>query len=98
MYAEYDLPPSIAPGVTLNGRMLYSGSQFVNRTNTLKIPGWTRLDAGLRYAFKGYGGKPAVLRAEIENIQGKNYWQTAIDGLLSQSAPRTFKLSATFDF
>lgn len=98
LYAEYDLPPGIASGFTLTGRVLHSGSQFVNRTNTLKIPSWTRLDAGLRYAFKGYGGKPAVLRAEIENIQGKDYWQTAIDGLLSQSAPRTFKVSASFDF
>lgn len=98
VYAEYDLPPGMAPGLTLTGRVLYSGSQFVNRTNTLTIPSWTRLDAGLRYAFKGFGGKPAVLRFEVENLQDKDYFQTAIDGLVSQSAPRTFKLSAQFDF
>lgn len=98
IYAEYDLPPNLARGLTLTGRVLHSGSQHVNQTNTLEIPNWTRFDAGLRYAFKGYGGKPVVLRAEVENIQGKDYWQTAIDGLLSQSAPRTFKLSASFDF
>lgn len=96
LYAEYDLPP--VPGLVLTGRILYSDFQFYDRANLQTIPDWTRFDFGLRYAFDGFYGKPTVLRASIENIFGLDYYQSAIDGLLSRGAPRTFLVSAQMDF
>ncbi|MFX6865412.1 TonB-dependent receptor, partial [Acinetobacter baumannii] len=48
LYAEYDLPPWLAPGLTLTGRAIYTSSMFYDQANTQSVPDWTRFDAGLR--------------------------------------------------
>ena len=45
--AEWDIPG--VQGLTLDGRVVYTGASYADDANTLKVPGWTRLDAGLRY-------------------------------------------------
>lgn len=98
LYGEYDLPSWLWQNLTLTGRVLHSAPQFYDQRNTQRIPDWTRFDVGLRYVTEGYNGKPVVLRASVENVFDSNYYQTAIDGLLSQGYPRVFLLSAQFDF
>ena len=45
--AEWDLP--FAPGLTVNGRVTYTGSQFIDTTFPRRsLPEWARVDAGLR--------------------------------------------------
>ncbi|WP_411879388.1 TonB-dependent siderophore receptor [Polaromonas sp. YR568] len=90
--SEWDLPS--VPGLTLTGRALYTSSQYVDNANTQKIPGWTRFDAGLRYRTTMLG-KPVAIRASVENLFGRDYW---LSGNLYRGAPRTYLLSATFDF
>lgn len=98
LYGEYDLPRPLLQGVTLTGRVLHSGRQFYDPANTQQIPAWTRFDLGARFAVQAPYGKPIVLRANVENVLDSNYYQTAIDGLLSQGAARTFLLSTQLDF
>lgn len=98
LYGEYDLPPWLAPGLTLTGRAIYTSSQFYNQANTQSVPDWTRFDAGLRYAFEGVNGKPVVVRAIVENLLDDSYWASAARGFLAVGAPRTFILSASVDF
>ena len=98
LYGEYDLPSWMLPNLTLTGRVLHSAPQFYDQRNTQRIPDWTRFDVGVRYVMEGYNGKPIVLRANVENVFDSNYYQTAIDGLLSQGYPRVFLLSAQFEF
>ena len=98
LYGEYDLPPWLAPGLTLTGRAIHTSGQFYNQANTQSVPDWTRFDAGLRYAFLGYGGKPVVLRAVVENLFDENYYVSAARGFLAVGAPRTVILSASVDF
>lgn len=98
LYGEYDLPPWLAPGLTLTGRAVYTSGVFYNNANTQTIPDWTRFDAGLRYTFEGSWGKPVTLRANVENIFDNAYWQSAARGFLAVGAPRTFVVSATMDF
>ena len=97
LYGEYDLP-GFARGLTLTGRMTYTGSTFYNQANTQKVPDWTRFDLGLRYAFTGPAGKPVVLRANVENLFDRAYWASSARGFLAAGAPRTFVLSAQVDF
>lgn len=93
---EWD--PAFAPGLTLSARVLHTGSAYLNNANTVRIPSWTRWDAGVRYATR-VAGKPVVLRANVENLLGKDYWMANdVENWLSISAPRTFMLSATVDF
>ena len=96
---EYDLPA--LPGLSLDGRLVYTGKQFANETNTLELDAWTRLDLGARYSLD-VSGKPVTLRARIENVTDENDWLSAGGypgaNYLVLGAPRTFIVSASVDF
>ncbi len=95
--AEWDTP--FVPDLTLTGRVIYTSSQYVNITNTLTLPEWTRVDIGARYTFTSpWNGKPIVVRANIENVANKAYWASAYSGVITLAAPRTYLLSTTFNF
>ncbi len=98
LYGEYDLPPWMLPGLTLTGRALYSSSVFYDQGNTQVVPDWIRFDAGVRYAFAGYAGKPVVLRATVQNLFDEAYYASAARGFLGIGAPRTVIVSASVDF
>ena len=95
--AEWDLP--FLRGFTLTGRVVNTGRQEVNAANTLRIPAWTRFDAGARYVTV-VADRPLTLRFTVDNVAGNRYWASAFDtfsAALLQGAPRTFKLSASID-
>ncbi|CAN7339665.1 TonB-dependent siderophore receptor [Pseudorhodoferax sp. LjRoot39] len=71
LYAEYDL--AAVPGLTLTGGISYTGRQQLNTDNTDSVPGFTLLDAGLRYQLQA-AGKPWVLRLGVNNLANKAYW------------------------
>ncbi|TNC10018.1 TonB-dependent receptor [Methylobacterium terricola] len=98
LYGEVDLPPWLAPGLTLTGRAIYTSGQFYNQANTQSVPDWTRFDAGLRYTFRGATDKPVTIRAVVENVFDNAYWASAARGFLAVGAPRTVIVSATMDF
>lgn len=98
LYGEYDVPSWLAAGLTLTGRVIYSGKQFYDQANTQSIPAWTRFDAGLRYVFQRPAGKDVTIRVAVENVLNTSYWATASRGFLSMGAPRTVMVSTTFDF
>ena len=96
LYGEYDLP-AFARGVTLTGRVIHTSSQYYDQANTQSIPAWTTLDLGIRYTTK-IESTPVTLRANVQNVTGANYWASTGRGILSPGAPRTYLLSASFDF
>lgn len=71
LHAEYDLAD--VPGLTLTGGVSYTGRQQVNVNNSDSVPGFTLLDAGLRYRLQA-AGKPWVLRLGVSNLANKSYW------------------------
>jgi iron complex outermembrane receptor protein len=97
---EWDLP--FARGVTVNGRMIYTGAQYIDTSYPRRtIPDWARFDVGARYTFdnaRSPTGKPVTLRFNVENLFDASYWATSFYGYLVQGTPRTFKLSATANF
>ncbi|MFZ5735380.1 MAG: TonB-dependent siderophore receptor [Pseudomonadota bacterium] len=98
LYGEYDLPAWMAPGVTLTGRVIHTADVFYDQANTQTVSDWTRVDLGARYTFVAPNGKPAVLRATIENVADTAYYLSAARGYLAVGAPRTYMVSATFNF
>ncbi len=96
---EYDLP--VAPGLTVDGRVVHTGSQYVNAANTVSLDAWTRLDLGARYSLD-VSGRPVTLRARVENVTDENDWLSAGGypgaNYLVLGAPRTFVVSASVDF
>ncbi|MBW9105317.1 TonB-dependent receptor [Paraburkholderia phenoliruptrix] len=92
--ADYDLP--WVQGLSVNGRIIHTGAQYYDSSDTLRLPSWTRYDVGLRYATR-IATKDVVLRANIENLFGSRYWIQQ-GTYLTNAAPRTVLLSAQFDF
>lgn len=92
---EWDTP--FLPGLTLTARGLRTSSQYVDVGNTQQLPAWTRIDIGARYRLST-GPMPVTLRASIENVANKNFWQSAAREGLTMGAPRTFLVSVTADF
>lgn len=97
--AEWDIPA--VTGLTVDGRLIYTSSQYVDAANTMEIPSWTRIDMGVRYALS-LGGQETTLRARVENVFDENYWASTGGypgaNYLVQGAPRTFRVSASVDF
>lgn len=96
---EYDLP--FVPGLTVDGRMIHTGKQYINTANTFEVDSWTRFDVGLRYATF-WGDTPVTVRARVENVTDESYW-ASVGGFpgsnyLVQGAPRTFLTNVTVDF
>lgn len=97
--AELDVPG--VSGLALDGRLVHTGSSYVNAINTLQAPSWTRLDVGARYLME-VQGKALTLRARVDNLFNKNYWASSGgypgSGYLVVGGPRSFVLSASVDF
>jgi len=93
---EWDVPG--VAGLTLTGRVIHTGAQYVDNANALRMPSWTRLDLGARYAMR-VAGKALTLRASVHNLADRRYWEGVyMSRYVSPAAPRTVLVSATMDF
>ncbi|MBB1603531.1 TonB-dependent receptor [Variovorax sp. UMC13] len=92
---EWDAP--FLPGLSFTARALRTSAQYVDVGNTQQIPGWTRFDLGARYRFVT-GNVPITVRATLENVGDRNYWQSAAREGLTIGAPRTLLVSVSADF
>jgi iron complex outermembrane receptor protein len=97
--ADWDVPG--LQGLSIDGRVVYTGSQFADAANTQEVPSWTRVDLGARYVFD-IGQQQLTLRARVDNVANKSYWASAGGfpgaGYLVIGTPRTFTLSGTLSF
>lgn len=75
--------------------VIYFSESFTSSDDTVKMPGWTRVDAGLFYKINDQW----KAQLNVENLFNKGYWASA-DGNnnISPGLPRTFRLSATAKF
>jgi iron complex outermembrane recepter protein len=91
---DWDVPG--VPGLALTGGLIRTGPVWLDAMNTQRVPAWTRLDAGVRYASK-LAGKNVVWRFNVENLADKNYFMGDLTSLYI-APPRSFLASATIDF
>jgi len=96
---EWDVPG--VPGLTLDGRVIATGASYANDLNTLRVPGWGRLDIGARYVTE-VSGKLLTVRGRINNVADRNYWASVGGypgaGYLVLGNPLTFTLTASVEF
>ncbi|HYC02082.1 MAG TPA: TonB-dependent siderophore receptor [Azospirillaceae bacterium] len=95
LFVEYR--PGWMPGLGLSGGVFHVGERAVNNFNQAFVNGYTTFDLGARYGFEAYG-TPLTARLAVENVTDRTYWNSAGNGLLGVSMPRTakFSLSASF--
>lgn len=85
-------------GLSVNGRVNHTGAQWLTGDNSVKLPAWTTLDVGARYATR-WGTQPVVLRATVTNLANRAYFESIWGaGRVNVGAPRAVRLSASFDF
>lgn len=92
---DWDMP--WVKGLAVGGRVIYTGSSYLDAENLQQVPAWVRFDLSASYTFERPDGKPIALRGQVLNIGDNNYWM-ATGGYLTQGQPRTFMLSLTADF
>lgn len=85
-------------GLKVGGRVIYTGTQWADSGNKLRVPAWRRLDLNTSYATQ-FGTTPVRFNASVENVTDKKYWIGMFsDGFVMPGAPRTLKVSATVSF
>ena len=97
-WLEYAVPG--VEGLKVNGVWQYAGRKAFDVDNRTFVPGYHTLDLGAAYATRMMGTK-TTLRAGVQNVTDKFYWRDvtpALGGYLLPGAPRTFRVSAQFDF
>ena len=86
---------------SISGRMNYVGRGIINRTNKteLEVPSSTVVDLFAKYKTS-WGDMPVTLSAGCYNVFNRSYWalQPGQGNKLLLSSPRSFILSASFDF
>ena len=97
-WLEYALPG--VDGLKVNGVWQYAGRKAFDVDNRTFVPGYHTLDLGAAYETRMMG-TGTTLRAGVQNVTDKFYWRDvtpALGGYLLPGAPRTFRVSAQFDF
>jgi len=97
-WAQYAV--AAIPGLKLDGTWQYSGKKAFDVENTVFVPDYHVFGVGASYGVK-WGATNVTLRARAENLFDKFYWRDVtpeLGGYLLAGAPRTFRVSAQFDF
>jgi iron complex outermembrane recepter protein len=97
-WIEYAVPA--LPGLKIDALWQYSGSKAFDAANRAVVPGYHVAALGGSYALR-VGGVSTIVRARVDNVFDKFYWRDvtqSLGGYLLPGAPRTFRLSAQFDF
>jgi iron complex outermembrane receptor protein len=85
------------PGLQLQAGLVYEGARAVLPDNSVNIPGWTRVDAGLRYEQALRGGQLLIWRAGVDNLADLRAWKESPfqygHAYLYPLAPRTWRAS-----
>jgi iron complex outermembrane receptor protein len=98
LYADYSVPQ--VEGLGLNAVWQYSGSKAFSPDNSVTVPAYHVFNVGARYATQ-IASSAVTLRFNVDNAFNKFYWRDvtqSLGGYLFPGAPRTYKVSAQFDF
>ncbi len=98
LYLDYAVPQ--VTGLNFNGSWQYASSKAFNPDNSVTVPAYHVFNLGARYVTR-IAGQRTTLRFNIDNVLDRFYWRDVtqeLGGYLFPGAPRTFRLSAQFDF
>lgn len=88
LFAEYR--PAFFEGFAVNGGVYYTGKRPVNASNQAFVDDFTLFNLGARYTAQ-FGERDVTFQVNAENITGKNYWNSAGNGLLGVGLPPVIK-------
>ena len=91
LYSEYALLD--VPGLILSAGVYHTGQQWADDANTDRLPAYTTLDLGARYATT-LAGRALTLRLNLSNVADKRYWMNSY----YVGPPRSLAVSAQMQF
>lgn len=76
IWADYRLRSGVLTGLNVGAGVRYTGYSWANATNTVKLPGYSLVDAALRYDLAQINPKwkGAQLALNIKNLFDKEYF------------------------
>lgn len=98
--AWFDYAVQSLSGLTLNGAWQYSGKKAFDVENRVFVPSYSVFNFGAAYETRA-GSGVLTLRANVDNAFDTFYWRDVtpqLGGYMFPGAPRTFRLSAQYDF
>ncbi|MFZ6747819.1 TonB-dependent siderophore receptor [Undibacterium sp. Ren11W] len=98
VYLDYALQQ--VKGLHLNTSWQHAASKAFSPDNKISVPGYDVLNFGARYTVP-VAGVVTTIRLNVDNALDKFYWRDVTQssgGYLFPGAPRTYKLSAQFDY
>lgn len=96
-YVDYALNRWM-PGLSVQGGLFYGGRKAIDTLNTWMADSYVRLDLGLKLAHRLPGGQQAVYRLTVDNLTDEVYLANTASGSLQFGAPRTLRVSASYNF
>ena len=94
LQARYDLPA--LPGLSINGGLVAESDRMVLPDNSIQIPGFARLDTGLRFVQSTQSTR-LIWRAGVDNLLDRRAWRESpyqfSHAYLFPLAARTFRVS-----
>jgi len=88
------------PGLQMNAGLVYEGPRAALPDNSISIPGWLRLDAGLRYEQALGQRQLLTWRLGVDNLTDKRAWRESPyqyeHSYLYPLAPRTWRTSLEY--
>jgi len=91
---------SALPGLQMNAGLVYEGPRAALPDNSISIPGWLRLDAGLRYEQALGQRQLLTWRLGVDNLTDKRAWRESPyqyeHSYLYPLAPRTWRASLEY--
>jgi iron complex outermembrane receptor protein len=98
-FADYALP--VVDGLHVQGGANFASRKNANEEGTVSVPSYAVFNLGANYTTRIADHK-VVARLTVDNLFDKTYWQDAGellgDAYLFLGAPRTARLSLTYDF
>jgi iron complex outermembrane receptor protein len=97
-WMEYAVPQ--VAGLKISGDWQFAGRKAFDVENKVFVPSYNVFGLGSSYAFKALG-RNVVVRARVDNVFDRFYWRDVtpeLGGYLFPGAPRTYRVSAQFDF
>lgn len=82
---------------SMNSRILYNSSAWVDDANTRKLDSWVRFDLGAKYKWTEMK-HPITLSCDVINLFGHKYWYGAGSDSVYLGAPRTAVISLGVNF
>jgi iron complex outermembrane recepter protein len=94
-HVNYAVP--MVPGLTLGANAKFTGNTNLRPSGDLTVPGFMVYNLGATYTTK-IAGHNVGLRAAIDNLTNRRYWEFQYADYIQPGEPRTVSLNARVEF